>query len=159
LRLERMGTMHAQRFLLGFAALTAAVLLLGDRAGGGEKKKEPSFAEMMAKFGTPAAEHKNLEPLVGTWHAKVKFYLAPNKPPEESEGTMTRKWIFGKRFVHEEYEGQAAGQPFRGLGLAGYDRTKKKYTGMWVDSMSTAIMTSEGTYDPATKTFTYTSEG
>ena len=35
---------------------------------------------------------------------------------------------------------------------------KKKFVGSWVDNMGTGIMFSEGTYDPATKTFTYTSE-
>jgi hypothetical protein len=41
----------------------------------------------------------------------------------------------------------------------GYDTGKKKYTGSWVDSMSTAIWTSEGTVDDAGRVFTGVMEG
>ena len=47
---------------------------------------------------------------------------------------------------------------FKGQGTEGYDNVKKKFVGTWMDNMSTGIMTSEGDYDPATKTFTYTGE-
>ena len=43
-------------------------------------------------------------------------------------------------------------------GTEGYDNAKKKFVGTWVDNMGTGIMTSEGDYDPATKTFTYNSK-
>jgi hypothetical protein len=39
-----------------------------------------------------------------------------------------------------------------------YDNVKKKFVGSWIDNMGTGIMFSKGTYDPTTKTFTYTSE-
>jgi len=42
-------------------------------------------------------------------------------------------------------------------GLSGYDNLTHKYTGMWIDNMGTGVMTSEGTYDPKTRTFHYTS--
>ena len=35
---------------------------------------------------------------------------------------------------------------------------KKKFVSTWVDNMGTGFLMSEGTYDPASKTFTYTSE-
>ena len=47
---------------------------------------------------------------------------------------------------------------FKGQGTEGYDNVKKKFVGTWIDSMGTGIMMSEGDYDPATKTFTYTGE-
>ena len=42
--------------------------------------------------------------------------------------------------------------------VEGYDNVKKKFVASWIDNMGTGIQFSEGTYDPATKTFTYTSE-
>lgn len=36
----------------------------------------------------------------------------------------------------------------------GYDPMKKKYTSIWVDSMSYTMTTMTGTYDEATKTYT-----
>jgi len=47
---------------------------------------------------------------------------------------------------------------FKGMGMEGYDNVKKKFVASWVDNMGTGIEFSEGTYDPATKSFTYTSE-
>jgi hypothetical protein len=38
----------------------------------------------------------------------------------------------------------------------GYDNLKKKYVGTFICNMGTGMSMMEGTYDPATKTFTYT---
>jgi hypothetical protein len=35
---------------------------------------------------------------------------------------------------------------------------KKEFVGAWADNMGTGIMMSEGEYDPATKTFIYSTE-
>ena len=45
-------------------------------------------------------------------------------------------------------------KPFSGVGTTGYDNTKKKFVGTWIDSMSTGIMRSEGTADPTGKVIT-----
>src|SRR3546814_8456449 len=50
------------------------------------------------------------------------------------------------------------GQPFNGIGFMGYDNVRGKYVASWVDDMSTGLMTSEGDYDPATKTYTFVAE-
>ena len=42
--------------------------------------------------------------------------------------------------------------------VLGFDNLKHKYVGGWIDNMGTGIMMADGTYDPATKTFTYTGE-
>jgi hypothetical protein len=47
---------------------------------------------------------------------------------------------------------------FKGMGIEGYDNVKKKFVASWIDNMGTGIELSEGTYDPAAKTFTYTAE-
>ncbi|HYT89959.1 MAG TPA: DUF1579 domain-containing protein [Gemmataceae bacterium] len=146
-----------------FVVLNAAGLfwvLSGRELGAGDKKdgdKKPSFEEIMVKLGTPGPNHKLLEPLIGTWNCKVKMYMEPGKPPSESEGTIKRQWILDGRYIHENYAGSFGGKPFKGLGLVGYDNFKKKYTVVWVDSMSTGIMLTTGTYDGKSKTFTYLS--
>jgi hypothetical protein len=35
--------------------------------------------------------------------------------------------------------------PFKGAGISGYDNVKKKFCNVWVDSMSTGMMITEGT--------------
>src|SRR5262249_10179274 len=106
----------------------------------------------------PGPEHKVLEPLVGTFSAKVKLYMDPTKPPVESEGTMTRQWIFDGRYLQEDFEGTFEKKPFKGRGIVTYDPQKKQYVGMWFDSMSLSIMVMHGSYDAKTKTLTNTTE-
>ena len=55
-------------------------------------------------------------------------------------------------------DGKMKDMQFKGMGVEGYDNVKKKFVSSWIDNMGTGIQFSDGTYDPATKTFTYTSE-
>ena len=55
-------------------------------------------------------------------------------------------------------DGKKKEMTFKGMSLEGYDNVKKKFINTWIDNMGTGIMMSEGSYDPATKTFTYTGE-
>jgi hypothetical protein len=151
-------------WVAGFGAVVLVWLVAGSDAGAGDKKKggkPPSpeqIMELVEKLATPGPHHKALEPLVGEFTCKVKVYMDPSKPPSESKGTIARKWILGRRFLQERVDGTAMGKPFVGMGWVGYDNSKKKYTVAWIDTMTTAIMTMNGTYDPDTKTFTYTGE-
>ena len=148
--------MKRSTFLSQLLVLTAcaAVVLAADKAV--DKKK--LFEEYMQKFGPPGPEHKFLEPLVGNWQAKVKMWMDPSQPPQTGDGTLTRKAILGGRFIQEEYNGKMGEHPFQGVGTMGYDRAKKKYVSTWMDSMSTAIHMSKGTYDESAKTWTFTNE-
>ena len=111
-------------------------------------------ADEKPDMSKPGPEHKMLSTLAGTYEAKVKIYFDPNQPANESTGTLQRKMIMGGRFLEELYKGEIMGQPFFGMGLMGYDVMKKKYTSVWIDSMTTSMMQSQGTYDAATKTLT-----
>jgi hypothetical protein len=155
--------MRTRTFATGVAAVALLWLVAGRGAGAGDKKEggQPSpekIMELVVKLGTPGPQHKLLEPMVGEFTCKVKIYMAPGKPPVESEGTVSRKWILGGRFIQERYTGEAMGKPFTGLGWVGFDNKQKKYTVAWIDSMTTSIMTSQGTYDADKKTFTFTGE-
>jgi hypothetical protein len=77
----------------------------------------------------------------------------------ELAGTSEIRWIFGNRFLQGTTKGEWMGQPFEGMATIGYDNMKKKYVSSWVDNSGTGIMMAEGTYDAATKTYTYTGEG
>lgn len=45
------------------------------------------------------------------------------------------------------------GAPFEGHALTGYDGKADKIVSIWLDSMNGALMRTDGTYDPAKKTF------
>ena len=113
--------------------------------------------------------HKLLSEMNGNWNFAIKMWMNPdlNAKPQESKGSATRKDIMGGRYVIMDVTGkmQMPGQDgkmkdmqFKGMGVEGYDNAKQKFVSSWVDNMSTGIQFSEGTYDSATKTFTYTSE-
>ncbi len=91
---------------------------------------------------------------MGTWTTKVKTWMDPTKPPEETEGTMKSKMILGGRFLEERYEGTMMGKPFSGIGYTGYDNYKKKYVATWMDNGGTGIMTMAGSFDAAGKVMT-----
>jgi Protein of unknown function (DUF1579) len=133
-----------------------AVLVAGaDKA---DANKNP-FQQYIEKYGSPGPEHKQLEPLVGSWTAQVSCWMDPNQPAAKSEGTAERKWIMDGRYVEEHFTGKLMDKPFHGLGIVGFDRAKSKFTCLWLDSVVTTMEMSAGTYDESTKTFTFKHEG
>lgn len=106
---------------------------------------EKAMMEKMAQAGTPGDAHRKLEALAGKFTVKSKSWTDPARPPEESTGSSERKWIMGKRYLEEQYQGTYGGQPFTGMGLQGYDNVTKKYFGTWIDSGSTGITLARGT--------------
>ena len=106
---------------------------------------EKAQMEAMMKAGAPGEAHKKLEPMVGTFDAKVTMWMDPSKPPTESSGTSERKWVLGNRYVEEQFQGTFMDQPFTGIGYTGYDNVGKRYVSVWMDSMSTGMMMTKGT--------------
>ena len=139
--------------LLGIGLALAVLLSAGaaaqEKAAKGKKAAAPpdekAAMEAMQKAGTPGEAHKKLDAIVGTFDAKVKMWMDPSKPPEESTGTSENTWVLNNRYVEMKYQGTFMGQPFSGIGYQGYDNVQKKYVGSWMDSMSTGMMTSTGT--------------
>lgn len=104
------------------------------------------------KISMPNENHQVLNALAGEWNQTTSMWMAPGAAPEVASGSMTAQWILGGRFLQQEFKGEMMGQPFEGFGLLGYDNVKKEYTSVWVDNISTGIMTSTGQYDAGTKT-------
>jgi hypothetical protein len=135
----------------------------------------PSAADMqkmmqqMMEMSKLNENHKLLSSLDGDWNYAIKFWMNPdpNAKPQESKGTAIRKSIMGGRYVTMDVSGKMqmpdeTGKMkdvmFKGMAIEGYDNVKKKFVASWVDNMGTGIEFSEGNYDPATKTFTYSME-
>src|SRR5437763_10674198 len=133
---------------------------------------QPNAADMMKQMMEMSKlneNHKLLSSLDGNWDYTIKFWMNPdpNAKPQESKGTATRKSVMGGRYVMMDVSGkmQMPGEDgkmkdmmCKGMGMEGYDNVKKKFVASWIDNMGTGIEFSEGTYDPATKSFTYISE-
>ncbi|SRR6266568_2352050 len=133
------------------------IILLAPVWADDKKQTDDDKAAMAAimKAGTPGEAHKKLEPMVGDWELTVRMWMGPGKEPTESKGTASHRWIFDKRYMHQDVKGEFAGQKFDGAALLGYDNLKKKYFSAWIDSMSTALSVAEGDVDASGKVFTF----
>jgi hypothetical protein len=140
------------------ALLLAGISVAQDARPGDKPMSADQKAQMEAwmKFATPAAGHKSLAGMVGTWDAEVTSWMDPAQPPEKSTGVSENRMVLGGRWVEQKFTSQMMGMPFEGVGYTGYDNQKKKYMGTWMDTMSTAVMVTEGTWDAAGKVMTST---
>lgn len=143
---------------LAIAGLTAGALALQqDKQAMPAAAKDDPMAAMEA-MGSPGPMHEKLAHKVGKWTIEGKFEM-PGMGPMTMAMRSEAKWIFDGRFVEETVTGDFMGQPFKGIGTTGYDNLRQKYVSTWMDNMSTGIYYNEGTFDPATKTFTFDGKG
>lgn len=138
---------------------TCAIVLSSLAAVAQEQKMSPeqkAAMEAMVKAATPGEAHKKLSSMAGTWNTKVTMWMQPGAPPQVSTGTSTNKWVLGGRWMQETFDGTFMGKPFHGVGYTGYDNVKEQYVGTWMDTASTAVMTSMGKAEDD-KTYSFTS--
>ena len=107
---------------------------------------EPKLEERIAAATAVFAKDE------GVWDAETEVRPGPGAAPVRSKGVFTNKRIGGGRWLVVDYRADSG---FEGHGVYGWDASMEKYTGVWVDSMQTAISRAEGSWDPATKTMSY----
>jgi hypothetical protein len=144
-------------------SLLAGVLTAGPALGQAPEAKPPAvdqaaLLEVFAKLGAVGDNHKLLAGMAGEWTMHTKMWMDPAQPPQESSGSVSAKMIMGGRYLQAAHTSTMMSQPFEGVSLTAYDNLTRKFVATWVDSMSTGIFYQTGSYDPATRTFTYTSE-
>jgi hypothetical protein len=110
----------------------------------------PALAQEAPK---PGPEHALLKKQEGTWATTMKA------GGMEFKGSVTYKMELGGLWLAGSLESDLGGQKFYGKSLDTYDAGKKKYVGVWFDSMSTTPMTMEGSYDKDKKTLTMVGQG
>ncbi len=119
-----------------------------------EPSADAKKIEMMKAWqdaSTPGKEHEILKSLAGKWKVTSKSWETDGSKPEETTGTSTFKSILGGRYVQQDFTGKMGGMKYEGTGMMGYNKVTKKFESSWQDSMSTAMMKFEGSFDPATK--------
>ncbi|MDH3252629.1 MAG: DUF1579 domain-containing protein, partial [Ignavibacteria bacterium] len=126
-----------------------------DKEAKGLDQDKEAMMKIWQEVATPGESHKFLSQSVGTWETASKAWMDPSQPPEESKGTTKFTMILGGRFLQQEATGQMMGQPFKGIGIVGYDNFRKKYSMVWIDDSGTALFTAEGTSDRSGKTITF----
>jgi hypothetical protein len=120
---------------------------------------DPEMMKAWQEYMTPGAMHDLLAKSVGGWKTEIKSWMDPNMPPTVTEGKSVCESMLGGRYFHSKETANFMGMPFEGSAISGYDNATKKFFSYWVDNMSTGAMVLEGSYDEATKTFTYAGSG
>jgi hypothetical protein len=140
--------------LLSLLVFPAAYVLAQDKPA---PAMDPKMAAMMAEYkkaGAVTENHRLLEPFVGEWTTVTKMWMDPAAPPMDIAGTASAKSLFGQT----EHRGIFMGEESIGIATTGYDSQKKKFVGTYLENSSTSITTVEGTYDAASKTFTFSGQ-
>jgi len=119
-----------------------------------EKKPDAApDAGDMDEMMMPGAPHKQLAKMVGDWDTMMTFSMGGQAMPG-SKGTAKISAMLGDRFFKEDATGEMMGQPYTSFKTIGYNNGTKKYEGMWLYTMSTAMMTLTGSSTDDGKTIT-----
>ena len=142
---------------LGILCLVA----LGSAAWAQDSSKpaQAGAAAAMPALPRPGAEQAIFSSDVGVWDATVEMFMEPGAPPVVSQGVETNVLSCGGLCLISDFKSEMMGAAFSGHGITAYDAVKKKYVGIWMDSMSLAPSHSESTFDPAKKVMSCTMEG
>lgn len=112
--------------------------------------------QAMIEAGTPGEHHKHLELMMGTWEGPMRWTPEPGAEPMEFMGVATREWVLEGRYLREVVKSQGpGGMSFEGIGYTGFNNMDQRFETVWMDSMSTAIYFGNGTFNEATKVFTF----
>lgn len=109
-----------------------------------DEKMQKAMEACMAA-GTPGEQHKMLSWYSGNWDCEVSHIM--NGETHVSKGSATGEMIFDGRYSQMTFKGEMMGAPFTGMSIIGYNNVSKKYESMWIDSMSTAMMSMTGEKD------------
>ncbi len=96
------------------------------------------------EFPKPVAEHEWLKRFEGTWTSESKGTAGPGQPEMQCNGTMNCR-LLGGFWVVNEWNTKVPGATMQGIQTIGFDTSKKKYVGTWVDNMMNHMWHYEGT--------------
>lgn len=148
-----------------FVIASLALCLTAGAQTKAQNKKKPAVAvpseekapseEKMMQDAMPGAAHANLARLAGDYTTVTKLFMTPGAPPQESTGEAKLWMTLDGRFLSEDDSGMFFGQQMKSFRMVGYNNASKRYEGIWTYTMSTAIMTLNGTSNDGGKTITF----
>jgi hypothetical protein len=134
--------------VLSLFFFSATATLHAQDAGDAEMKA------MMA-YSTPGEMHELMARDNGPWREQVTMWMKPGAPPQTFTASVKSEMLMDGRYQQQTHSGEWMGMPFNGISTTGYDNARKVFVNTWIDNFGTGIMTSEGRYNPATKTIEF----
>lgn len=154
--------MTGMKFTGAVTAICATILVSAGLFAQDSKPAKLTPQQMMEQawmnYMTPGDEHTQLAKRAGQWTFQGKMKNTPDEPVTNFSGKSTFKSVMGGRFLFEEVKSEVMGQEFLGFGISGYDNLTHKYTGAWLDNMSTGILSMQGKASADGKVITYKSD-
>lgn len=154
-----------------FAVLVLAITIATSSSAQNQKDSvnKADMLKQRIELSKTNENHRLLASLNGEWSfSGHHIYSDTSKKSVEIKGTITQKGIWEDRyFIRELSSDQKLKMPwadgrevtYHDMHISGYDNVKKKFFFVTVSNhWLTGLITSEGTYDSITKTFTYESE-
>jgi hypothetical protein len=141
------------------AALLCLPLVAGHCGPGGAREEAAArqgregHADVM-----PSKEHQVLKKFDGDWEFTSKCMM-PGMEEMEGKGTESCRMTYGGFWSDIEAKGMMAGKDWSGRGFCGWDPQKKKYVGVWIDSMTPYVYKFEGERMPRGKTWNFKTQG
>ena len=88
----------------------------------------------------------------GTWDADITF---PSAEPDKrkAKGVQVNRLRSAGMWIINEFH--VDGTPYEGTGIWGFDRTKGRLSGVWVDNNDAQIRMDDGRWDATSKTITW----
>jgi len=146
-------------FVLMTGSLAVARLHPAEQSGAGDPRTTLSATN---------EHHKLLATLVGRWSFTARHIVPDSsRPPFEFTGAVQRRELWGGRyFIVETTGGETlmpwSGNervPYREMSIEGYDNVKARFVNATIHNESdTGIVTTEGTYDPTTRSIVFTGQ-
>ncbi len=109
-------------------------------------------------FPQPQKQHEWLKQFIGEWTTTSKPVATEGQPQVEGKGSV-RSEKLGEMWVINHMTAKMGGTSVKAILTLGYDSTKKKYVGTWVDSMLGYLWVYEGELDDTGKKLMLTAEG
>ncbi|MBD3168905.1 MAG: DUF1579 domain-containing protein [candidate division Zixibacteria bacterium] len=138
------------------AGMVSTSILADNHSMSEEKKKE--IAEKMMQAAQPGEEHKLLRNLEGKWTCTSQFWMEPGAKAMSVDWACDAEMILGGRFLHIASVSASKDMPGENLTIFGYDRRFGKFTMVGFDTWGTYFVTSEGEFDPRTRTISFYGE-
>ena len=90
----------------------------------------------------------------GTWDADITFPSnEQGKADRKAKGVQVNRLRSGGMWIINEFAVDET--PYEGTGVWGFDRTKGRFSGIWVDNNDQQIRMDDGRWDEATRTMTW----
>lgn len=99
------------------------------------------------EYMTPGETHKILAASDGEWKTKITYWMKPGEEPTITQGTTVNEMILGGRYQKSTHKGNMMGMPFEGINILAFDNARKEYYSIWIDNMSTGMMSSRGKFN------------